>query len=643
MKTIGFTDQRGFALTVSLVFCLVGAWAQADSYGWPKRTADIDQDARFEQWQDYWEPGKVWSYDVSYSLGGKFVTKTELETSIPWAMRWLMQGSLKDWAADVYRLHLGVSGTQRVAILTLANNIDTGFWQSLAYSNEGTFRLSAQYDQDSKRVQKNAENLRIALKQAESDSSWWKRGLFLTNAAEQEAAMQETERLEKRLLARERNREKFFADRSKFVGGVGEYAIDLEDLLEKFKNNGAYDSYKDIKEATAEFVDEFDGRTMIAQVAVAQSAKVVQYPVRLMEGLSLYYAANGQGPELLERNYRKRIQDVENREKSFSGRSKKNIEEWRRRVEKRRDGYWGRMPTIDSVWQKAKACNPDDPLVECYIMLLERNDVWVPELTKKERKQLQTAPIRENYRSDLAFLELSRQNNPNANALFWGVETLPDGNQLEFAPGCQGRELGKTWVVKGAVFNQLRHPDFAEYAFSPNSQVVVMREHDDYDPVTKRPCYVLSIQDSSNEIHTWEYDPVTKRAREAEGLKYAKTTLTFEPSDEEMKKKYASFIWDASRVASEDSGNPLNRIYIDKETGLLACYNIPLVSDIGNQTGKKIGAAAPYFTVEPGTTVYLNFQAQLSESPAALRGGEAKQFDLPPFYDPRRSEWGVVQ
>ena len=564
---------------------------------WPKRTADIDRETRIQEWKEFWTPGKKVSYDVSYALVGDF--KVAGLDGLPASIRYLVADANENLPFTV-----GVNGTQTATVLPLAASLKTGLWQWFGYDDNGTFRMGAQATLGDNKMMRNAM------------------GRYVTRVAARAGSSQYDE-------LRENYKKEHWAITAWFSERVpwGKLHEQMNDLDQKQKEawNSAFGDYKtysdgdestvfidprhdarfgrelrevqlygEVQNATLSFLEEFDGRLLF--LYAQPKAKTYSVPfVEIMEGLSIYYGENGE--EKLDEVCAKKMKAIHDH---LSPHSEASVNAWRKRVEKRRTICRNRSELIRSIEADLRARGVYSVAnLYCELGAYQGNtEIWVPEMTDTDRESLESM-------SDVLFIDVNRGNVPNGPALIWGVERLKEGGTLEFNVNCEGRHPSASWAFPGAIFNQYMHRDWLDYEFSGDSSVVVTREED--DTYNGRECYVLRIEKVSNQLREWQWDEKTHTAKPIGPMRSKQTKLELRPKLGVANRP--TFEW--AGTFKREGDELLNKIYIDKASGQILFFRIPLIAKIGNMDNLVVGDAVEGLKLAPNSTVEVDFSVTL--------------------------------
>ncbi len=610
--TIGLAIVGGVALAAS-------ALAQGNA-GWPKVSSQITKTARMNQWAGYWRPGRLFAYNMVYDLQGKFLLDID-RAKLPKAIKdlnWLEDNDLP--------MEILSTGRQGVTMMTLACGRGVDFWQMIAYSDNGTMRLATELRPGGfgwGREKIGSARVRaLTTAYEEAEKSW-------SEQRKQKGGWEWVTRLKRwfnnkwgcgelEQTRREIDQEKIARLDEIFKAPLSDdgfsktLSVSVDQLQDRLKNNPMYTSHAALRGFTAEFNDSIDGRLLFLRTAANSETKPPSYtgfPVALMEGPSPYYGLDG--ARLLADRKRLKLEQVQKGVTEYYAGTEASVNAWEQAVKDRR-AAWSKRGEIIRDIELGLPAGHNATAVYRAVKAEERPGMWSP----RPPKQKVMIDDPEHWPSaEDAFLEMHFTSLPHAHALLWGVERLTDGETLEFAPGCEGREVGAQWVIDSAFFDSVKPWAWSEYAFA--GEVVVERQADATDPVSGRPCYVLKVIDQGDKIAKWDYDPRTKAVSKASSTRSARTAFALVPKPEETRgRTMPTFQWDRSTlgqttVADEDNPLPINTLYVDKETGLLLDYNMPLVANIGTER-TTLGKPMNGVIIMPGSQVWLNFSAQMA-------------------------------
>lgn len=564
---------------------------------WPKRTADIDRETRIQEWKEFWTPGKLVRYDVSYALVGDF--KVNGLDGLSWSIRQLVTN-----VNDALPFAVAVSGSQTTEILSLAASSTTGLWQWLGYADQGTIRMAAQATLGDNKLMRNRGGRYItrvaaragssqydALREEHKKNHWAITTWFSERVPWGELYKQMNEFDQKRNEAWN----EAFGDYKTYSDG-DEFTVSIDPRHdERFgRELREVQLYGEVQKATLSFLEEFDGRQLF--LYAQPKKKVFSVPfVEIMEGFSIYYGENGE--EKLDEVCARKMKAVH---EHLSPYSESSVNAWRERVEERRTICRNRSELIRAIEADLRAHGVYS-VANLYRELgayQGNTEIWVPEMTDTDRESLESM-------SDVLFIDVHRGNVPNGPALIWGVERLKEGGTLEFNVNCEGRQPGASWVFPGTIFNQYMHRDWWDYEFSGDSSVVVTREEDSV--YNGRACYVLRIEKVSNQLREWQWDDKAHIAKPIGPMRSKQTKLELRPKSGIVNRP--TFEW--AGTFKREGAELLNKIYIDKESGQILFFRIPFIARVGNMDNLRVGDAVKGLNLAPNSTIEVDFYVNL--------------------------------
>lgn len=564
---------------------------------WPKRTADIDRETRIQEWKEFWTPGKLVRYDVSYALVGDF--KVNGLDGLSWGMRQLVKN-----VNGVLPFAVAVSGSQTTEILSLAASSTTGLWQWLGYADQGTIRMAAQATLGDNKMMRNAMGRYVTRVAARAGSSqydafreehrknhWAITTWFSERVPWGELYKQMNEFDQKR---NEAWNEAFGAYKTYSDGNEFTASIDPRHDERFGRELREVQLYGEVQNATLSFLEEFDGRQLFLYAQPKEEVFSVPF-VEIMEGFSIYYGENGE--EKLDEVCARKMKAVH---EHLSPYSESSVNAWRKRVEKRRTICRNRSELIRAIEAdlRARGVYSVANLYRDLGAYQGNTEIWVPEMTDTDREGLESM-------SDALFFDVHHRNVPNAPALIWGIERLKDGGTLEFNVNCEGRQPGASWVFPGTIFNQYMHRDWWDYEFSSDSSAVVTREEDSV--YNGRACYVLRIEKVSNQLREWQWDDKAHIAKQIGPMRSKQTKLELRPKSGIVNRP--TFEW--AGTFKREGVELLNKIYIDKASGQILFFRIPFIARVGNMDNLRVGDAVKGLNLAPNSTIEVDFYVNL--------------------------------
>ena len=581
---------------------------QAETAPAPRLTSSFTSRQRVKQWERYWVPGKRLVYLCQYEFCGNFnLPQDKLLSPVAKLLIGDLKGKEEETACALIRAH----GSQGTNILPLANGWQDagGLWLWLAYQDNGTVkmselvalggadRLKGLIDSTLRRDDSYFDNIREDWRKKNGDP-WKITEWFSGNWGDLAKRMEEAQK------KHEENRRKVFSDSILDADDNRTVKVDIRTFR---SDNPQLKGYEEIRGAALSFLEDFSGRSIFLYATPRptprESGTSIRTPnIFLIEGRPVY--AGPDGEELLTERTKARL-DLARDPEAFYGLTKEEVWAWEERMRERVKTCANFVTELQTVEEDLKAKDrwSIPRLYRALAAKRTNHAIWIPE------KRVQDSEDKEMF--DTFFFNLHRSFIPNSPALFWGVEALGEGKTLEFDVG--GRKVGEKWAIEGDLFNALKHKNWKDYMFSQDSKVVVELEDDNAVWKGKNEgqeeegvaCYLLRVV-KTGEVDTWRWSDA-KGCPSTAGKENVETKLEFVPVKNDGNKPV--FSWAG---LEKDNDRLLNKIYIEKATGQVVYYRIPLTCVIGADGGKEIPSVIPGLTLRPGSTVRLDFEAELN-------------------------------